>query len=35
MKGDDEDTLDKAGTTMLQLQQMNDNDAEACEACTI
>lgn len=35
MKGEDEDTLDKADAPVLQLQQVNDDDSEACEACTI
>jgi ribonucleoside-diphosphate reductase alpha chain len=35
MKGEDEDTLDKVQEPVLQLEQINDDDSEACEACTI
>jgi hypothetical protein len=35
MKGEDEDTLDTTAAPMVQLEQINDDDAEACEACTI
>jgi ribonucleoside-diphosphate reductase alpha chain len=35
MKGEDEDTLDRAMEPMLQLEQQEDDDAESCEACTI
>ena len=35
MKGEDEDTLDNASATVLQLQQVIDDDSEVCDACNI